>query len=328
MNEIEGVSGGAKGAKDTQDTKRAKGARGRYTFWGVIRLLVFTIGMVPVTVATVLVYIHVHPIRGPMSLAATGGSMKPQWRVHTASTGVMIRGWWIPAEKPDAPLVVLVHGHGGNRTHLLPEAQFLHEAGYALAMPDLRGHGLSGRAPVTFGALEGLEVVEFTREMIRRHAGPSTRVAFFGMSLGAVVALKAGTLMPEAVAVVADSPFSSLKMMGEHRLELVAPPALVPALWMGARALGGAITGVDPGEMEVTRWIHELGRRPLFLIHTEQDGNVPSEHSRILAGAYGGPTTLWISPGPGHVQTRKDEPSEYRRRILAFLGSAFAGREA
>lgn len=218
--------------------------------------------------------------------------------------------------------MVLIHGHCGNRSQLLPEARFLHDAGYAVAMPDLRSHGRSDRAPVTFGALEAVEVSEFTRALIAREGLSPERIFLFGMSLGAVVAIRTGALMPEVDAVVADSPYVSVEAMGKRRLGLVLPAGLVGAAWVGVREMGAVLTGADPGEMEVTRWVRQLGSRPLFLIHTAGDANIPSADSRRLAATAPGPVELWISPGDGHVQTRSRETDEYRRRILRFLESA------
>jgi hypothetical protein len=51
-------------------------------------------------------------------------------------------GWFVPAPggRP-APVVVLVHGWESNRARMLPNARFLHAAGFATLMFDVRGHG-------------------------------------------------------------------------------------------------------------------------------------------------------------------------------------------
>jgi len=51
--------------------------------------------------------------------------------------------WYLPprnATKP-APAVVLLHGWGGNASTLLPAAQTLHQAGYAVLLPESRNQG-------------------------------------------------------------------------------------------------------------------------------------------------------------------------------------------
>ena len=61
--------------------------------------------------------------------------------------GLSLFAWYLPsinAIKP-APAIVLLHGWGGNASTLLPAAQTLHQAGYAVLLPESRNHGRSDR---------------------------------------------------------------------------------------------------------------------------------------------------------------------------------------
>jgi dipeptidyl aminopeptidase/acylaminoacyl peptidase len=68
-------------------------------------------------------------------------------RMPTAG-GLSLFAWYLPprtvAVKP-APAIVLLHGWGGNASTLLPAAQTLHQAGYAVLLPESRNHGRSDR---------------------------------------------------------------------------------------------------------------------------------------------------------------------------------------
>ncbi len=58
----------------------------------------------------------------------------------TAST---LAAWWVPADRPDAAAVILVHGKGSCRHDpviLLP-AGMLHRNGFAVLMVDIRDMG-------------------------------------------------------------------------------------------------------------------------------------------------------------------------------------------
>jgi len=48
-----------------------------------------------------------------------------------------------PAEKGDAPMVILLHMYKSDRTAWAPLIEPLHDAGFAVLAPDLRGHGES-----------------------------------------------------------------------------------------------------------------------------------------------------------------------------------------
>src|SRR3954447_16676545 len=58
-------------------------------------------------------------------------------------SAITISGWYVPAADPDAPTVVIVHGHMAckhDHSVLLP-AGMLHRNGFAVLLIDLRDHG-------------------------------------------------------------------------------------------------------------------------------------------------------------------------------------------
>ncbi|MDZ4357458.1 MAG: dipeptidyl aminopeptidase, partial [Variovorax sp.] len=64
------------------------------------------------------------------------------------AAGQRLFAWYLPAPAAaphPAPAVVLLHGWGGNASTLLPAAQALHSAGFAVLLPESRNHGRSSR---------------------------------------------------------------------------------------------------------------------------------------------------------------------------------------
>ena len=71
----------------------------------------------------------------------------------TSADGIPLKAWWIPAEHARGAVLVL-HGMDGlDASCLLPQAKFLHEAGWSALLLDMRAHGRSGgsRIWVVFG---------------------------------------------------------------------------------------------------------------------------------------------------------------------------------
>ncbi|MDZ4279144.1 MAG: acetylxylan esterase, partial [Dehalococcoidia bacterium] len=69
--------------------------------------------------------------------------------------GTRLSGWFIPASRAGpAPGVVLSHGWARSRAELLPHANFLHRAGYAVLAFDYRHRGKSDGDAVTLGVRE------------------------------------------------------------------------------------------------------------------------------------------------------------------------------
>ena len=100
------------------------------------------------------------------------------------------------------PAVMLFHGLGGSHTQLLPLAGAFREQGYAVFLPDARGHGTSGG----FVSLDGpREVADVRAEFAWLAARPEvsdTQIGAWGISLGGGAAWNS---------VVAGVPFKALE---------------------------------------------------------------------------------------------------------------------
>src|SRR5690349_18144026 len=51
----------------------------------------------------------------------------------SSASGANLRGWFIPAEK-NLATIILMHGVRGSRVEMLGRARFLHEAGYSVLL--------------------------------------------------------------------------------------------------------------------------------------------------------------------------------------------------
>jgi predicted alpha/beta-fold hydrolase len=62
----------------------------------------------------------------------------------TSSDGIPLKAWWVPSD-PAKGAVIVLHGMDGlDASCLLPQAKFLHEAGWSTLVLDMRAHGRSG----------------------------------------------------------------------------------------------------------------------------------------------------------------------------------------
>ncbi|MEM9592244.1 MAG: alpha/beta fold hydrolase [Pseudomonadota bacterium] len=118
-----------------------------------------------------------------------------------AMDGVMLDGWFIPAERSDK-IVICNHFIGANRygypghlapwtgqgdfeVNFIPAYKALHEAGYTVLAYDLRGHGHSadGAGSITgVGAIEWRDVIGSVRYAKERM--PGAKVALHSLCMG------------------------------------------------------------------------------------------------------------------------------------------------
>lgn len=231
-----------------------------------------------------------------------------------------IDGWYLEAAAAAAPprgAVLFVHGKDGSRGDELkspsgPLAQAFAAAGFAVLTIDLRGHGTSSHARLTYGLHERHDVlgaVDWLRG--QGHA----RIGVLGASMGASTALMAAADEPAIVALVADSPFADFAQMIERQFRRLSG---LPAFFLpGALALGRLLTGVDLRRVRPIAQARALAGRPVLVIHGEGDRFVPVDDARAIAQASG--AELWTTATRRHVGSYGSAPADYTERVLAFF---------
>jgi pimeloyl-ACP methyl ester carboxylesterase len=161
------------------------------------------------------------------------------------------------AEGPEnGPVVVLLHGGSAN-WHDFESLGGAFSAHWHVYIPDLRGHGKSGRVPW------GYSVREFAEDIgafLQQVSGPA---ALFGHSLGGVVAVMTASLYPREVLalLVGDAPLDAVTWQAT----MASPSHRETQQWM--RALSGGqytidevIAGVKaaPGEAPGSNGQHKI----------------------------------------------------------------------
>ncbi len=227
--------------------------------------------------------------------------------------GLMIRGWYAPSGA-DSGTVILLHGYQGNRTHMIPRARMLREAGYGVLLYDARGCGTSDGDIVSMGYHETedlLAAVGFLRERGER------RIACIGVSQGGATIALAGGRLAGVRGAVCESTYDDLDNSIDRRFRhYIKVPSSV-AGWLlhpvGEWRLGCRTAAIAPADS-----IGRL-RAPLYIISGDSDTRVWNEDTRRLFAAAPEPKKLWFVPGADHVDLYGYAPQEYRRRLLGFL---------
>lgn len=231
-----------------------------------------------------------------------------------------IEAWYLEAaassQRPRGA-VVFVHGKDACRGELLKVptlalAAHFAAAGLAVLMIDLRGHGRSSAATLTYGLRERHDVlgaVDWLRAQGHR------RIGVLGASMGAAAALLAAAEEPALAAVVADSAFADFAQMIERQFAKLSrlPRGVLP----GALAIARLSTGVALDQVRPLDGARALVGRPLLVIHSAGDRFVPASDAQAIAAAGG--AELWITPTPGHIGSYRALADAYTARVLGFF---------
>lgn len=233
--------------------------------------------------------------------------------------GLKLSGWYIPGRLPDA--IILVHGIDANRTVLLPEAALLNEAGYHLLLLDLRGHGQSEGAEVTYGYREALDIQAGADFLLAQ--AEVKQVAALGISLGGSAVVHAAAIDPRLRGIVVESSFSSLSAAVDDAFEgrSVFPkwPFAPLLIWLAEQRVNLKVSQIDS-----TRDIATLSPRPVLIIHGTADHDFPPAHALRMYEAAQEPKELWLIEGLGHASPIQADEAEYRKRLLSFFERAFS----
>ncbi len=222
---------------------------------------------------------------------------------------------------PDATgAVILAHGRDscrgeelrGTTQSLVLE---LTSRGLSVMMVDLRGHGESDGARLTFGRREQRDILGAVDFLLRRGYQPG-RIGVLGASMGGVSAIAAAVQEQAIGALITDSAFASLDaVLSAQFTRLTRLPTFVLA---GALVAARVLTGEDLLRHAPALNMRRLRGRPTLVIHAEHDPFVPVQHAHDLAAA--GACDAWITSGSRHLASFSVTGPEY----LALVGGFFA----
>jgi pimeloyl-ACP methyl ester carboxylesterase len=227
--------------------------------------------------------------------------------------------WYFPAQSGRA--VILVHGKDACRGQEFKSSSFvltakLIEEGFSVFMIDMRGHGSSDSALMTYGKRERQDVLG-ALDWLMAQGYAAGSIGVLGASMGAVSAIGAAAEDTAIGAVVADSGFADFSqvMAAQFTKQSKLPGFMLP----GALAIAHWQTGVNLARFRPVDDMAWLLHRPVLIIHAEDDPFIPLHHAYTLAKAGMGRTDLWVTSGNSHLASFREQPNLYSERVAAFF---------
>ena len=276
-------------------TNRRRGLR-----WAIAGLLVLLVGVGGFAwwLGGAFIASTNHPVRMPGDFPAVTVSIPGEG--HSIAGSLRDLG-------PSTPVVLLLHGMGGDRRSTLPRARLLIAAGISVLLIDLQGHGETPGEHITLGWRESDDVrtaLEWLRER-----GPARRIGVIGVSLGGASFLL-GEAPPQVDALVLEAVHPRLRRAIENRVgRWIAPLMLLQV----EPRLGVPIAKLNP--------VHHIAavEAPVLVVGGERDTDTTEEETRALFAAAREPKELWIVPGAGHEDFSRIDPDGYRQHVIGFL---------
>jgi uncharacterized protein len=230
----------------------------------------------------------------------------------SSENGKSLFGWFIPANRQGRkPAAVLLHGWGGNAETLLPLAQPLHEAGFALLFIDARCHGQSDGD--SFASLPRFaEDLGHTLDWLKKREDIKPEgIAIVGHSVGAAAALLAASRGDDIAAVVSIAAFTHPVTMMQRWFAVKGIPYR-PMGWLMLRYVEWVI-GHRFDDIAPINTIQRV-RCPVLLVHGAEDSIVPvSEAHAIQANRSGAHVQVKVVAGS------HDDFADLDRELLVLV---------
>jgi pimeloyl-ACP methyl ester carboxylesterase len=226
--------------------------------------------------------------------------------------GLRLSAWWMPNGKPGRAPVVILHGLGASKAHMIDYILFTQEQGNPTLAIDFRGHGGSDPSLTSIGFYESRDAEAAMGFVRQRGAGDPV---LWGTSMGAVSALLAAARDGSAAGVIADAPFDTYRNTLRHHARLFYGLSEFPLITLAMPMIESrARFRVD--EVDCLRAAGQI-RSPVLVLAGEEDVRMPPEVVRTIYDRTAGPKEFWVIPGEGHEN--RGFGQEFRDKIGRFL---------
>ena len=227
--------------------------------------------------------------------------------------GLRLSAWWMPKGKPNRPPVVILHGLGASKAHMIDYILFAQEQGNPTLAIDFRGHGDSDPSLTSIGFYESHDAMAAMQFVRNRGAG---NPVLWGTSMGAASALLAAAQDGAAAGVIADAPFDTYRNTVLHHAKLMYGLSEYPFVALAFPMIEQrARFRID--DVNCLRAAREI-RSPVLVLAGEKDARMPIPVVRSVYDQAAGPKEFWIIPGEGHEN--RGFGAEFRKKISDFLG--------
>jgi len=231
-----------------------------------------------------------------------GLDLQDRWIEYTAEeTGepVQLHAWWLGQPRPDAPVMLYLHGARFDIRGSLHRIQGLHALGFAVLGIDYRGFGKSSPAlPSERMACEDARAA--WAWLAATH--PGARRFIYGHSLGGAIAVQLATEVADTHGLIVEGTFTSI-------------PEVFATMTWGWLPISTLITERFDSAARVPSV-----RAPLLVIHGSEDETIHPDLGRALFERATAPKRFLLVEGGSHHDTHVIGHALYREAMRDLFG--------
>ena len=221
---------------------------------------------------------------------------------------------------------IVVHGRGTTRAETLRAAPVFDALGYTTLIVSYRNDGDAPRSASGTYGLGSTEWRDVDAAMAYARRNGAKRIVLMGWSMGGAIVMQAMLQSPHAAliaGVILDSPVVNWRDVLAYQAELNRVPAAIGTLAVAAleTPLGAKVAGAEGkipfNDMNMLQRADAL-RLPMLILHSDDDGFVPSDASRALAAARPDLVTLESFTVARHTKLWNYDETRWTNAITAW----------
>jgi len=230
--------------------------------------------------------------------------------------------WFIPGKQNKAVMIVS-HGVADGKSGLLHCVLPFIKSGFSIVMYDLRHHGNSTGDYCTLGFFETKDLLTLT-EYVKENYADGKPMCYWGFSLGATISILAAAKRNDVRAVIARSPFESIRKVVKHYAWSFYYVIYYPVVPIALKFFEWK-TGARVDDVDIYRFANKLKNIRVLLIGSENDEQVPLKWLENIREIIGGSVELLVGHyGHTEVYEIMDSDGIDVERAISFLSETIS----
>jgi dienelactone hydrolase len=230
--------------------------------------------------------------------------------------GMNLEAVYLPSQN-QASLIIL-HGYKNYLYETAHIASLLQKHGYGAILPVFRAHGESDGELITFGKHEVKDVQATYDYLLTQDDVNPEKIGLIGNSMGASIGLLYAAKNPQIKAIVAQSPYASLRDTADVGLAKLTNLSGFPYNSMMGYFIQKA-ADIDIDELAPINVIADIAPRPVYFLISGLDSVVSAKSGLALHDAAKEPKQLWVAPNLEHAQFNLRRADDFEKRVSEFF---------
>lgn len=227
---------------------------------------------------------------------------------------------YITSGNPNSDTVILVHGMGGNRVTVYPQAEMFLRNGYNVLTYDQRSSGENTAPYTTFGYWESNDLIDCIR-YIDAQIDENKEIVTWGVSFGgATVGIALGDMYfnEKVDYAILDCPISNMRDMLEMRMEEMDTGIPLDLLLAGGNFVTNSKLKFSYKDTEVVRYAAQT-TVPTLVINSRIDTVTPFYMGEDIYNALAAEKKIYTAEDISHGNIHLMAPADYEQVVMEFI---------